>query len=866
MKAILKIALAAYLISVAAAEVYRAGHPPDFPPRPGERAVVINAVSGDRESAQAVRVALYDSIPHGLDSPPVVVLLHGSPGDNGEVTRIARLLADQYRVIAPDLPGFGGSTRRIPDYSIRAHAQYVAELLDSLRIRRVHVVGFSMGGGVALNLADIAPGKVASLTMLSAIGAQEYELLGDYYLNHAIHGIQLGGLWLIDHAIPRFSPGGDAMLTHEYARNFYDTDQRPLRGILERWPGPMLIIQGKRDPLVPPAIGPEHARIVPQSELVMPDGDHFMAFERSPELAGYIRDFVARVEAGTAITRATATPERVAAAARPFDPRSAPAANGIGFVVLLLLIAAATLVTEDLTCIATGLLVVRGTVGFIPGTLACLVGIVGGDLLLYAAGRYLGRPALRRRPLRWILTDDDLTRTSEWFSRRGPALVLTTRFVPGTRLPTYVAAGVLHTRFLPFLGYFVLAAALWTPLLVGVAMLYGDTVLTAFSAYRHWSFPLLFIAGLALLIVVKVAIPLLSWKGRRLMLSRWRRLTRWEFWPMWAFYPPIALYVLWLGVRYRGVTVFTAANPAIPGGGLAGESKWQILQGIAQGNSGEFLPATTLLPAMEPLETRRARILEFMAANRLNLPIVLKPDVGERGAGVAIVHSAAALEGYLSEATGDVLAQEYLPGLEFGVFYYRLPGEDRGRIFSITEKRLPAVIGDGHSTLEILILADDRAVCMARFLLGRHSARLWEVPGEGGVVPLVELGTHSRGAAFFDGTGLATGELEDAVDRVSRGYPGFYFGRYDVRAESVEALQCGRFRIVELNGVSSEATSIYDPRHRLGVAYRTLRAQWRLAFEIGARNRAAGHPPATLAELRALLRRHRVAKRGHATH
>ena len=54
-------------------------------------------------------------------------------------------------------------------------------------------------------------------------------------------------------------------------------------------------------------------------------------------------------------------------------------------------------------------------------------------------------------------------------------------------------------------------------------------------------------------------------------------LSYFEFWPMWAFYPPVLLYVLWLMIRYRGITLPTVANPSFPGGGLVGESKAQIL-------------------------------------------------------------------------------------------------------------------------------------------------------------------------------------------------------------------------------------------------------------------------------------------------
>jgi hypothetical protein len=58
-------------------------------------------------------------------------------------------------------------------------------------------------------------------------------------------------------------------------------------------------------------------------------------------------------------------------------------------------------------------------------------------------------------------------------------------------------------------------------------------------------------------------------------------------------------------------------------------------------------------------------------------------------------------------------------------------------------------------------------------------------------------------------------------------------------------LRAGRnLKVIELNGVTSEATSIYDPRNSVLAAWRVLFAQWRIAFEIGAQNRKRGARPA----------------------
>ena len=151
---------------------------------------------------------------------------------------------------------------------------------------------------------------------------------------------------------------------------------------------------------------------------------------------------------------------------------------------------------------------------------------------------------------------------------------------------------------------------------------------------------------------------------------------------------------------------------------------------------------------------------------------------------------------------------------------------------------------------------------MARTFLDRHAARLYEVPAPGQNIPLVEIGTHCKGCVFIDGEWVRTPAMEAAIDRISRGFEGFYFGRYDIRTPSIEDFRRGEnFRIVELNGVTSEATNIYDPDNGLFEAYRTLFEQWRHAFEIGRRNRERGVATVSALELLAIVRRNNEDKR-----
>lgn len=339
-----------------------------------------------------------------------------------------------------------------------------------------------------------------------------------------------------------------------------------------------------------------------------------------------------------------------------------------------------------------------------------------------------------------------------------------------------------------------------------------------------------------------------AWRARRRLVGRMRRVTRWEYWPAWAFYPPVVAWIVWLGVKHRGLTTFTAANPGMPDGGFIGESKHAILRALD--GAGDAVARHCCI-APGDVGGRMAALEAFLADRGVDYPIVLKPDVGQRGAGVRVVRDALAARAYLAAVGGPVIAQQFAPGHEFGVFYVRRPDEPRGRIFSITEKVLPTVVGDGRRTLETLILADPRAVCMASAYRAQNAGRLHDVPGDGEVVTLVEVGTHARGAIFRDGNWAITPALEEAIDRVSRAYDGFFIGRYDLRTPSVEDFMAGaNFRIVELNGVTAEATDIYDARNSVRDAWRTLRRQWDHAFAIGAANRARG---AAVTPLRQLL-------------
>lgn len=211
------------------------------------------------------------------DPRPPVLCLHGSPGSARNFEDLGQQLgARGRRVLALDLPGFGRSTGAVPSYSILAHARSALAALDALGIERVHIVAWSMGGGVALHMADLAPQRVASLSLIASLGVQEAEGSGSYafeHLKYAALAVALGGL---PELLPHFGALGHYGRGSSFVRNFWDTDQRPLTAIMAGLETSTLILHGRDDFLVPVWAAERSHELIGPSRFELADAGHFL--------------------------------------------------------------------------------------------------------------------------------------------------------------------------------------------------------------------------------------------------------------------------------------------------------------------------------------------------------------------------------------------------------------------------------------------------------------------------------------------------------------------------------------------------------------------------------------------------------------
>ncbi|MFT6745455.1 MAG: hypothetical protein ACJAR8_002016, partial [Bacteroidia bacterium] len=173
------------------------------------------------------------------------------------------------------------------------------------------------------------------------------------------------------------------------------------------------------------------------------------------------------------------------------------------------------------------------------------------------------------------------------------------------------------------------------------------------------------------------------------------KLTRYEFWPWYLMFLPLLPIYVYGVIRTRKLLYFTAANPSIDMGGFFGERKDEILALIPKEYKASSINVTNGLT----LDLAK----KVLAENNLQLPVILKPNVGERGNGVRLIHTLEDMVSYAANES-EFLIQEYIDyPLELGVLYSRMPSEQMGIVSSITEKEFLTVKGDGVSTVGELL-------------------------------------------------------------------------------------------------------------------------------------------------------------------
>jgi hypothetical protein len=322
-------------------------------------------------------------------------------------------------------------------------------------------------------------------------------------------------------------------------------------------------------------------------------------------------------------------------------------------------------------------------------------------------------------------------------------------------------------------------------------------------------------------------------KSRPLRLPAFFKIKHFEFWNTHLFHLPIYLYWFYLSIKARSFFFFSASNPGIETGGMLGESKIKIMQKI----NTRFLPNSIYYSSV-PSATQ---VLDDVFQEEISFPFIVKPDIGQGGWLIQKIHDLPELQIFLSKIQMPFIVQEFVDHpLEIGLLYYRLPGHEQGTISSLVVKELLHVIGNGNSTVMELIQQYPRAQKQLKKLVLNSQISFQTVPPRGEKVLLSFLANHSFGTTFRNFNHIVDEKLTTVFDSLCKSIDGFYFGRFDLRCENLDALKEGNFKILELNGAGSEPLHIFDPSETVTNAYAAALQHWDVIYEISLLNKKAG--------------------------
>ena len=312
-----------------------------------------------------------------------------------------------------------------------------------------------------------------------------------------------------------------------------------------------------------------------------------------------------------------------------------------------------------------------------------------------------------------------------------------------------------------------------------------------------------------------------------------RKITNWEYWPSFMFYVPLLPYAFYLAIKARSFGFFSAVNPGMEGSGNGLESKYKTIKLLPS----NFCPNTIYVEKGENIQD----ILPKITKKNIEFPLIIKPDIGFRGLLVTKIKDEIELSAYLKKYNSiNLIIQEFVDyQQECGIFYHRIPGEKTGKITSVTLKKYLTVIGDGNSTLLELMMNNERAKHYSEYISEINKDRLQMIPILKEEVVLNIIGNHSKGTQFMNGNHLINIELEYFLDNLNAKIEGWYYGRIDVKYNNFEELLLGEnLKIIEVNGIISEPTHIYDPsKGSYFTALKSIKNHWKLIYLIGVKNK-----------------------------
>ncbi|WP_069804402.1 alpha/beta fold hydrolase [Thermogemmatispora onikobensis] len=247
---------------------------------------------------QGIATHLFEA---GPPTAPPLLYLHGTHLGNLWLD-YHRLLAQRFHLFAPDIPGFGLSERPDWMHDMSDYVLYFRDLMAALGLERAALVGHSLGGWMAAEIAVWYPERVSRLVLSNAAGlrvkgvpiADIFALSPQQLLETCFENLMAAAPLIpreinTDYFVRLYA---ERTALAALAWNPHYDPKLALR--LQRLSCPTLIVWGARDRLIPPAYGQEWQRLIPGAQLIMLEGTgHMPMFEQAQQWAAHISSFLA---------------------------------------------------------------------------------------------------------------------------------------------------------------------------------------------------------------------------------------------------------------------------------------------------------------------------------------------------------------------------------------------------------------------------------------------------------------------------------------------------------------------------------------------------------------------------------------------
>lgn len=226
---------------------------------------------------------------------PNLLLLHGLGSHSGDWSPQIDEFAQHYRVLALDLPGHGRS-QRWPDgrdYSLSRFAEDVAAVMTTAGMAQAHVVGLSMGGAVAFQLALTVPARVSSLTIVNS--SPSFVILGTaraaFWLRKAL--VNFLGFKVLGRVLAKKLFPTDPELQAQFRKDFQRNDKSSYRALMKALDGwdvspqlseiecPVLVVAADRD-YTPVSFKQQYVNALPKARLVVIENAHHAVTAEHP--------------------------------------------------------------------------------------------------------------------------------------------------------------------------------------------------------------------------------------------------------------------------------------------------------------------------------------------------------------------------------------------------------------------------------------------------------------------------------------------------------------------------------------------------------------------------------------------------------